>query len=261
MTSKHPTTPEEALAQQQGSWPQELIKPAPKQVTDMIEKIKGPDVKAMNFAQKKNYARFLLSERGVLAKGGKNTFDNYKYFSEAQYKELFVGLFSQARLEFMCTVIKVEDIPGTPKMPFGRRVTLRCELTDIDSTVANEAIGEDSEWVGEAFDKGDKAIYKAYTGALKYYFANTFHVATGDDPEKDDRKPEEQEAEAPQLILPWQMKVFHDIMPIAADMEKFLQRAGLAHLEDMTYEDAANKLEVLKEWKKKKEQNDGGASQ
>ena len=34
-------------------------------------------------------------------------------------------------------------------------------------------------------DKGDKAGYKAYTGALKYYLANTFMVATGDDVEKE----------------------------------------------------------------------------
>ena len=32
-------------------------------------------------------------------------------------------------------------------------------------------------------DKGDKAGYKANTGAIKYYLANTFMVATGDDPE------------------------------------------------------------------------------
>jgi hypothetical protein len=38
---------------------------------------------------------------------------------------------------------------------------------------------------GEGIDKGDKAGYKAYTGALKYYLANTFMVATGDDPEKE----------------------------------------------------------------------------
>ena len=38
---------------------------------------------------------------------------------------------------------------------------------------------------GEGIDKGDKAGYKAYTGALKYYLADTFMVATGDDPETD----------------------------------------------------------------------------
>ena len=32
-------------------------------------------------------------------------------------------------------------------------------------------------------DKGDKALYKAKTGALKYFLADNFMVATGDDPE------------------------------------------------------------------------------
>ena len=36
---------------------------------------------------------------------------------------------------------------------------------------------------GEGLDRGDKAGYKAYTGAVKYFLANTFLVPTGDDPE------------------------------------------------------------------------------
>ena len=38
---------------------------------------------------------------------------------------------------------------------------------------------------GEGIDKGDKALYKAYTGAIKYYLANTFLIATGNEPEND----------------------------------------------------------------------------
>ena len=41
---------------------------------------------------------------------------------------------------------------------------------------------------GIAFDKGDKALYKAKTGALKYFFATTFLVATKDDPERADEE-------------------------------------------------------------------------
>ena len=44
---------------------------------------------------------------------------------------------------------------------------------------------ETTKITGEGIDKGDKAGYKAYTGALKYFLANTFMVATGDDPEKE----------------------------------------------------------------------------
>ena len=57
---------------------------------------------------------------------------------------------------------------------------LKFILTDIDTGYFEATV-----ITGEALDKGDKAGYKAYTGALKYYLANTFLVATGDDPEKD----------------------------------------------------------------------------
>jgi hypothetical protein len=38
---------------------------------------------------------------------------------------------------------------------------------------------------GEGLDPGDKAPYKAMTGALKYALLQSFLLATGDDPEED----------------------------------------------------------------------------
>jgi hypothetical protein len=37
--------------------------------------------------------------------------------------------------------------------------------------------------VGEGEDRGDKAAYKAITGATKYWVMKTFLISTGDDPE------------------------------------------------------------------------------
>ena len=57
---------------------------------------------------------------------------------------------------------------------------IQFDLFDIDTGFFETTI-----ITGEGMDKGDKAGYKAYTGALKYFLADTFMVATGDDPEKD----------------------------------------------------------------------------
>src|SRR4029077_15026588 len=38
---------------------------------------------------------------------------------------------------------------------------------------------------GEGLDSGDKAPYKAMTGALKYALLQSFLLATGDDPEEE----------------------------------------------------------------------------
>lgn len=130
--------------------------------------------------KKKNALRKALKEKGVLKKGGTNTYDKYSYFSEAQYKELFTELFSNAGLELSFNEVEYNTFTGSEKQANGRMPKLMFILTDIDT-----GFYEETTITGEGIDKGDKAGYKAYTGALKYYLANTFMVATGDDPEKE----------------------------------------------------------------------------
>lgn len=127
---------------------------------------------------KKNNLRNLLKEKGILKREGNNTFDKYKYFSEAQYKQLFTELFSAAKLELSFTELEYTTFEGSEKQANGRMPKLEFKLTDVDT-----GFYESTVITGEGIDKGDKAGYKAYTGAIKYYLANTFLVATGDDPE------------------------------------------------------------------------------
>lgn len=128
--------------------------------------------------QKKNELRKELKEKGILKKGKTNEFDNYQYFSEAQYKELFTDLFSKYELELKFNELEYDTFEGTEKQANGRMPKLEFYLYDVKT-----GFYETSIITGEGIDKGDKAGYKAYTGALKYYLANTFMVATGDDPE------------------------------------------------------------------------------
>ena len=130
--------------------------------------------------KKKNALRKALKAKGILKKGAVNDYDHYAYFSEAQYKELFTELFSEHGLELSFTELEYNYFEGSEKQANGRNPKLRFTLTDIDT-----GFFEVSDITGEGIDKGDKAGYKAYTGALKYYLADTFMVATGDDPEKE----------------------------------------------------------------------------
>ena len=130
--------------------------------------------------KKKNALRKLLKEKGILKKEGKNDFDKYSYFSEAQYKELFTELFSECGLELKFDELEYETFEGSEKQANGRMPKLEFRLFDIET-----GFYEDTRITGEGIDKGDKAGYKAYTGALKYYLADTFMVATGDDPEQE----------------------------------------------------------------------------
>lgn len=138
----------------------------------------------ISLQKKKNSIRKELHERGILPKGAHNDYDNYDYFSEAQYKELFTELFSKHGIELHIDEADYGTFDGTDKQPFGRVVTLACSLIDIDTGYV-----ETSRHTGEGLDRGDKAGYKATTGAIKKFLSSTFLVATKDDPEREDDKP------------------------------------------------------------------------
>ena len=150
--------------------------------TKQVVEIDKPEDK-IKLLQKLNELRKILMEKGILVKGAVNDFDNYEYFSEAQYKELFTELFSKCGIGFNSTETNVQLIDGTDKQKFGVFVTIEFQMSDIDTGYTIKSIHS-----GIAFDKGDKALYKAKTGALKYFFATTFLVATKDDPERADEE-------------------------------------------------------------------------
>ena len=191
-------------------------------------------------AQKKNELRSDLAQRGILKREGYNTYDKYKYFSEAQYKQLFTELFASHSLELRSTVSDYSSVEGTEKQANGRQVKMAFELIDCET-----GFSEKSEFIGEGFDKGDKAGYKAMTGALKYYLACTFLVATGDDPEVDspDIKMNTKKISAAQKAV-IEKKYFGD------KLQALLDWAKVKSLDDMSSEQATQVIIQIKEREK-----------
>lgn len=129
--------------------------------------------------KKKGIARKALVEMGVLEKKGENKYDNYKYFTEAQYKDVANEILVKANIEIKADLVEMERFTfNNVKTPVGRIAKMRYSLIDTETGFYEETLIE-----GEGLDRGDKAGYKAYTGAVKYFLANTFLVPTGDDPE------------------------------------------------------------------------------
>ena len=60
--------------------------------------------------------------------------------------------------------------------------TVKVKFTFIDGDSGEEL---SIHSVGEGQDAGDKAVYKAITGAQKYALMKAFMIPTGDDPEQD----------------------------------------------------------------------------
>lgn len=209
----------------------------------MLEKLDIKEWLQLNakLQAKKNALRKALKEKGILKKGAKNEFDRYTYFSEAQYKELFTELFSQHGLEMKFTEIEYNTFEGSEKQANGRMPKLEFSLFDVET-----GFYETTVITGEGIDKGDKAGYKAYTGALKYFLADTFMVATGDDPEKE--SPENTMNKVNRTgrkASPKQIEVLAKVYT-GENLTRLLEANGIERIEDLSMEKASELIGKLK---------------
>ena len=208
----------------------------------MLEKLEIKEWLELNakLQQKKNKLRKLLKEKGILKKGGKNDFDHYNYFSEAQYKDLFTELFSQCQLELKFDELEYETFEGTERQANGRMPKILFRLFDVET-----GFYEDTRITGEGIDKGDKAGYKAYTGALKYYLADTFMVATGDDPEKEspDNKMNKKVVKTTKLQNDYKILLANKIKELGMDISVYAKEHKLSA--KTTQEEAKRLLDEL----------------
>lgn len=188
--------------------------------------------------KKKNTLRKSLQSKGVLKREAKNAFDKYSYFSEAQYKELFTELFAEAGLELKFTEIEYSTFVGSEKQSNGRMPKLEFELFDVET-----GFGEVTKITGEGIDKGDKAGYKGYTGALKYYLATTFMVATGDDPEK--YTPKDNGKKETKKITPRQIEILESVY-VGENLSKLLKANNITRIEDMELRKASELIQKIK---------------
>ena len=188
---------------------------------------------------KKNALRKDLKSKGILKKGGQNDYDHYSYFSEAQYKELFTELFSKNNLELKFSELEYNTFEGSGKNCNGRMTRIEFTLIDVETGFFETTI-----ITGEGMDKGDKAGYKAYTGAVKYYLADTFLVATGDDAEKE--SPEENmNTKTERKASPKQIELLQKYYT-GENLEKLLQVNSISKIEDLPMQKASDIISKLK---------------
>lgn len=120
--------------------------------------------------------------RGV-EKNGVNQFHRYKYASDADILWTLKPLLAEHGLAFILVGYTVESVSEV-KTKNGGSERL------VDLRVTYRLAHKSGEWMdvvapGSGQDPGDKAHYKAMTGALKYALRQSFAIPTGDDPEAD----------------------------------------------------------------------------
>lgn len=128
----------------------------------------------------------VMGEVGRIAKTGRNNFHNYDYATEADIVESVRGAMSERGLMLLPSVEKTEwrKVPGKSGEQTVCTLTVKYRLLDGDSDSSLEFT-----ILGEGQDQGDKATYKALTGATKYALLKLFLIPTGDDPENDAPRP------------------------------------------------------------------------
>lgn len=117
-----------------------------------------------------------------MAKEGVNEFQRYKYLMEAQVAEQFKGLLEKHGVVFITSsrITGIDSPLASGMKQTLTNVDVEYEFVDVES--GEKVVGHAA---GQGTDSGDKGVYKAITGAVKYIFMKNFLIPTGDDPENE----------------------------------------------------------------------------
>lgn len=126
----------------------------------------------------------IMTSIGIIEKDKTNDFHKYKYASEFAIKKAVHEALVNEKL-----ILQLSEKSHTKEANI---TTVTFEYCFIDIETGDKMCGLFS---GSGEDKGDKGLYKAFTGCLKYLLTTTFLIPTGDDPEND--KKEEDKKEQP----------------------------------------------------------------
>lgn len=134
-------------------------------------------------------ARKLLAARKLVLPvkaSGRNESQRYDYVPESAIAAEARRVLDEAGV---ITLVDVEQVEQSGSVQTSNNRTLAILRAWVRVTFVDAETGESwsCRFPGEGMDAGDKAGYKAITGALKYALAKNLLIATNDDPERDDR--------------------------------------------------------------------------
>jgi|GEM_PF-2214004 len=132
----------------------------------------------------------VMKEVKHIEKRGYNKFHNYSYATDSDVSEAVRDVLAEKHIIMLPDV--VEHSIREHKSAKGKTeyiATVKVKFTFIDGETGESL---SIHGLGEGQDSGDKAVYKALTGAQKYALMKVFMIPTGDDPEADIQKGQNQ---------------------------------------------------------------------
>lgn len=134
----------------------------------------------------------IQAELKPIEKKGRNSQQNYAY---AKFEDYIDGI-KEILIKQGLTIVTTVNEPKRLEPRISKHGTVQYA---VEVAITARLFHKTGEWIeidcyGEGQDPGDKAIYKAITGARKYALACLLGLATKDDPENDDEESRQQKA-------------------------------------------------------------------
>jgi hypothetical protein len=120
----------------------------------------------------------VTAEVGHVPKRGRNDFHKYDYVTEADLLDAVRAKLADRHVAVIPSLHEIRERETDRSIVTTATVTFT--FVDGDTGAMHAA-----QWAGQGDDPADKGLYKAYTGAMKYFVMKAFLIPTGDDPEAD----------------------------------------------------------------------------
>jgi hypothetical protein len=200
-------------------------------------------------------------------KRGYNSRFNYNYVTAAD----IAGAVGDILAELGVVVVpRLESISheaaraqGSTEAEHVARVVMSYSFVDVDT--AEEITVKTA---GEGLDSGDKAPYKAMTGALKYALLQSFLLATGDDPEEERFVPTNHSAppthseRSERTISADELRELRQLIDdTGTELERVLTYYKLTSLDEMTEATYRRALDLLQRKRSKQVREDATHAQ
>jgi len=127
----------------------------------------------------------IVQEMDSVEKRGENKFQNYKYVKAADVAWAVRKALSERNIYLVSDMVHIRnyEIPAKEGVMQAVDVTMEFSFFDGDDPKTTPLV---FHAYGTGTDKGDKAVYKAMTGALKYGLRHAFLIPDESDPEADE---------------------------------------------------------------------------
>ena len=157
-----------------------------------------------------------------VVRNGLNTFHKYKYATSADVLEKVNAAFTKQGIATIVIPEIVEDATiTTAKGTVEHLVTVKIEVTLVDKDSGETAI---FRGFGSGQDATDKAVMKAQTAALKYAYMLSLAIATGDDPEADEKTDESMNPEKKSVPVPKLKESAPPVNPVKTNSSSLKKR-------------------------------------